>query len=184
MGIMFAVLAVLTVFFALGVVFLGRNSVHTAMFLVGTMVCIAIHYLLLAMEFIAFAQMIIYAGAIVVLFLFIIMLLNIREPDIAPRASFTRKLGAIMLALVFAFVLYQVAIEPLVIRLEPLDPVNLREPGVTTAELARVLLTRYLLPFELTSILLLVAIVGATVIGRRSAEFAGPRTLARTGRRA
>lgn len=171
MGITFAVLAVLTVFFGLGVVFLGRHPVHTAMFLVGTLLCIAVLFLFLAAEFLAFAQVIIYAGAIMVLFLFIIMLLNIREPDIAPATQFARLLGAILIGIVFAFVLHQVAIEPVMQRPEPLEAVNPNERGALTLALAQALLTRYLLPFELVAVLLFVAIIGAVVMGRRTLSF-------------
>lgn len=174
MGIVFFIVAVLTVFFGLGVVVLGKNPVHTAMFLVGVMICIAVHYLMMANEFLAFAQIIIYAGAIVVLFLFIIMLLNIRESDVSFSAAFTTKVGAVMLALVLGFALHMVSVEPIVLKPQGLQSVELYEPGAATRALAQALLTRYMLPFQLVAILLLVAMVGAVVIGMRDPRFKRP----------
>jgi NADH-quinone oxidoreductase subunit J len=113
-------------------------------------------------EFIAAIQVIVYAGAIMVLFLFVIMLLNIRQPEAEPKLPFIgQKMGGIILAGFTGLILiYGVAKAALTTGKE-------MAPGLgNTESIARSLFTDYLLPFEVTSVLLLVAIVGAVVLAK------------------
>jgi NADH-quinone oxidoreductase subunit J len=119
-------------------------------------------YLLAHAEFIAAIQVIVYAGAIMVLFLFVIMLLNLRQPEAAPKLPFIgQKLFGIVLAGFTGLIMiyaYKQAHLPCSVGTAP----NLGN----TEMIARSLFTNYLLPFEVTSVLLLVAIVGAVVLAK------------------
>jgi NADH-quinone oxidoreductase subunit J len=159
---LFLVLAVLTVASSL-VVVMHRSPIYSALGLVGTLFMLAVVFIGLDAHMVAVLQIIVYAGAIVVLFLFVIMLLNlqaeersmVRAPLIGVGAAGGLALGGLVL---FGIVRTQ---------LGPPVPVHAGFGG--TQPLAERLYTVYLLPFELTSLLLLVAIVGAVVIGRKRA---------------
>jgi NADH-quinone oxidoreductase subunit J len=158
--ILFLVLALATIGSAL-VVVLHRNPLYCALGLVATLGSIAMLFLGLEAHIVGFLQIIVYAGAIVVLFLFVIMLLNLQEE---PESFSTPLLvvfgmgGGVALATIVA----------LAIARTPVGMPALRDDFGNTMPLAEKLFTTYLLPFELTSILLLVAIVGAVVIGKKS----------------
>ena len=155
----FFVIAALTVVSALGVV-LNRNPVHGACALVAHLFMLAVFFVGLDAQLVGILQVIVYAGAVVVLFLFVIMLLNL-------QAEVRTTVGA---PLVFAAAACVGALVTLIVA-------GLRDPDTggkalasgygETQELARVLFTRFALPFELTSLLLLVAIVGAVVLARK-----------------
>ena len=147
-----------------------KSPVAAALWLVNTMFCLAALYVLLDAQFIGAIQVLVYAGAIMVVFLFVIMLLNLGHPsELADARGTGWKLaaGAVGLALLAeVFTLTRARIS---------DAVSL-PPGSVAADLAREgaiapiarpLFTEYLLAFELTSVLLLAAIVGAVVLGRR-----------------
>jgi NADH:ubiquinone oxidoreductase subunit 6 (subunit J) len=119
---------------------------------------------------VGFLQIIVYAGAIVVLFLFVIMLLNLQEE---PEAFSTPLLVVLGMGGGVGFA----AIVATAIRRAPLPMPPLRDGFGGTIPLAERLFTTYLLPFELTSILLLVAIVGAVVIGKKSSLVTAPAPL-------
>jgi NADH-quinone oxidoreductase subunit J len=162
--ILFLILALIAVTTALGML-LSRNAIYSALFLVLNFITVAVFYLLLGAPFIAMAQITVYAGAIMVLFLFVIMLLGAE----AISAEFKRR--DMILPGILAFLL---AAEATIIFLTRARPVgNIVTPGTaanTTAnlrELGTVLFNQYLLPFEVTSILLLVAMVGAIVLIRK-----------------
>lgn len=163
--VLFAVLAIVAVIGALGLV-LGRNSVHSALFLVVTLFCVAVLYLTLSAEFLAIVQVIVYAGAIMVLFLFVITLLNpLRSEAEEPTAPYP-----IWLAPLLGIVLLA---EAAIVVLAGLGRTSLPAvaPNVDWADnvhlIGLLLYSQYLFPFEVTSILLLVAIVGATVLTKR-----------------
>ncbi|HEX8708734.1 MAG TPA: NADH-quinone oxidoreductase subunit J [Pyrinomonadaceae bacterium] len=143
-----------------------RNPLYSAISLVGVFIALASLYVTLAAPFIAAVQVIVYAGAIMVLVVFVIMLLNVEEEE--RRVLRLRFLvpAAIALAAVFiaevAFVLYSVQMQP-----APQDA-STSEVGLTSS-IGTGLFTTYLLPFEITSILLLMAIVGAMTLARRAA---------------
>jgi NADH-quinone oxidoreductase subunit J len=145
------------------------NAVHVALFLVATQVALALAFLLQGAFFVAAVQIIVYAGAIMVLFLFVIMLLGVdrREALIEPLPA-QRGLAVGLGALLAAEILY-IAFQGVNLIAgggdDALTALN-EDPGNVKA-LARALFSRYLLPFEVTSILLVVAIVGVMVLARR-----------------
>ena len=137
-----------------------RNPLYSAISLVGVFIALAGLYLLLAAPFIAAVQVIVYAGAIMVLVVFVIMLLNVEEEERRP-VNVRYVLAAVLLgALLFgeaAFVLYSVT-----------TPRHAETTDVgLTASIGKGLFTEYLLPFEITSVLLLMAIVGSITLARR-----------------
>jgi NADH-quinone oxidoreductase subunit J len=148
-----------------------KNAVHVALYLVAAQMALALAFLLQGAFFIAAVQIIVYAGAIMVLFLFVIMLLGVdkREALIEPLPA-QRPLAIGLAGLLAAEIIY-VAGKGLELvtgagaNAQALDAIN-REPGNVKA-LARLLFSRYLLPFEATSVLLVVAIVGVMVLARR-----------------
>jgi NADH-quinone oxidoreductase subunit J len=163
--ILFLVLALVAVATALGLL-LSRNAVYSALFLVLNFVTVAVFYLLLGAPFIAMAQVTVYAGAIMVLFLFVIMLLgaeSLPEGEVMPWQK--------PLAIILGAVLAVESIYLLVTKARPAGNVLSPTEAVNTAEnlreLGQKLFTDYLLPFEVTSILLLVAMVGAIVLTNR-----------------
>jgi NADH-quinone oxidoreductase subunit J len=158
--ILFLALAALTVAGAL-VVVLHRNPVYCALGLVGTLGLIATLFLGLDAHMVGFLQVIVYAGAIVVLFLFVIMLLNLQEEPEAfsPPLLVALAMGAgVALAGIVAAGLARA----------PLATPELAGGFGGPVPLAERLFTKFLLPFELTSVLLLIAIVGAVVLGKKN----------------
>ena len=148
------------------------NAVHVALFLVATQVALAVAFLLQGAFFIAAIQIILYAGAIMVLFLFVIMLLGVDRPEILPEPLPAQKpLAAGLGALLGAEILYvafrgvDLAVSAASGGAAALDELN-RDPGNVVA-IANLLFGNYLLPFEETSMLLVVAIVGVMVLARR-----------------
>ena len=163
--IVFLVLSLVAVSSALGMLF-SRNAVYSALFLVLNFVTVAVFYLLLGAPFIAMSQITVYAGAIMVLFLFVIMLLGAENLAPAKSLPWQRPL-AILLAVILAvesiyLVFVRARSDGFVaapdIAVNSMD--NLREMAMT-------LFNQFLLPFEVTSVLLLVAMVGAIVLVNR-----------------
>ena len=157
--LLFLVMAIVTIGSAL-VVVLHRNPVYSALGLVATLGSIAVLFLGLDAHIVGFLQIIVYAGAIVVLFLFVIMLLNLQEePEaFAPSSLVAAAVaGGVGLAICVTIGLARM----------PLSNAPLKGPFGGTVPLAERLFTTYLLPFELTSVLLLVAIIGAVVLGKK-----------------
>jgi NADH-quinone oxidoreductase subunit J len=142
------------------------HPISSALSLVGVMGALAALYLLLGGEFIAAAQLVVYAGAIMVLFVFVIMLLNAgaeKRPEIKPLGKY---LGAPLLLVFLGMMAYWV--ERL---MPPSSPVVFGAfQGGTAAEIGRSLFTVYLLPFEVTSVLILIAIIGAIVLARKEVD--------------
>jgi len=143
-----------------------RNPLYSAISLIGVFISLAALYVMLAAPFIAAVQVIVYAGAIMVLVVFVIMLLNVEE-EVRRRMRLKFLIpAAVVLAGVLiaeaAFVLYNVQqAQP-----APQDP-STSDVGLTSA-IGKGLFTTYLLPFEITSVLLLMAIVGAMTLARRA----------------
>ena len=168
--VIFGVVFVVAMGSSLAMLFM-RNAVHVALYLVAAQMALALAFLLQGAFFIAAVQVIVYAGAIMVLFLFVIMLLGVdkREALIEPLPA-QRPLALGLGALLAAQIIY-VASKGLELvsgadaNAQALDAIN-RDPGNVKA-LAHLLFSRYLLPFEATSILLVVAIVGVMVLTRR-----------------
>jgi NADH-quinone oxidoreductase subunit J len=143
-------------------VLLTRNAIYTALFLVANFSLVAVLYLVLGAPFLAMAQVTVYAGAIMVLFLFVIMLLGAeklpgREPLKSQRAL-ALVLGGILLAQVALFVVWG---------FNNASPLQEAAPDFATpTQVATLLFTKYALPFEATSVILLVAMVGVIVLTR------------------
>jgi NADH-quinone oxidoreductase subunit J len=153
-SIFFIVLVFITIGAAVMVI-LSRNPVYSVLYLVLAFFSIAGFYLLLGAQFLALVQIIIYAGAIMVLFLFVVMLLNLREIQERGKALL-RTLGIVTGGLILLLLI--LIINNLT---APTNPVS----GMTTTkDLAEALFTTYLLPFEIASVLLLVAIIGAVAL--------------------
>jgi NADH-quinone oxidoreductase subunit J len=161
MQILFFILAAVALISGVLVVF-QTHPLRSALWLIVNFFAVAGIYLLARAEFIAAIQVIVYAGAIMVLFLFVIMLLNLRQPeDQPPMPFFGQKLGGIILAGFTAVILVYGFTQA------KLPPPKEMVPGLGNTEaIARSLFTDYLLPFEVTSVLLLVAIVGAVVLAK------------------
>ncbi|MCP9493538.1 MAG: NADH-quinone oxidoreductase subunit J [Pyrinomonadaceae bacterium MAG19_C2-C3] len=144
-----------------------RNPLYAAISLIGVFISFAGFYLLLGAPFIAAVQVIVYAGAIMVLVVFVIMLLNVEEEVRKPlRLKFlipAAIFGAAILFAQAAFIIYSVGASP--VRVPNADAAN-SQIGLTKS-IGTGLFTDYLLPFEITSILILMAIVGAITLARR-----------------
>ncbi len=166
MPILFFILAGAALISGVLVVF-QHHPLRSALWLIVNFFAVAGIYLLAHAEFIAAIQVLVYAGAIMVLFLFVIMLLNLREPETpAPLPRYGMKFLGISLAagtgllLVYAF-------SKMALPAAKMAP----KTGLGNTEtVARLLFTDYLLPFEVTSVLLLVAIVGAVILAKARLE--------------
>ena len=139
------------------------HPISSALSLVGVMGALAVLYLLLGAEFMAAAQMIVYAGAIMVLFIFTIMLLNAGAETRKSRSTFAKLLGVPALIAFLGIVSF--LIQALLPRTEPVKFGAFT--GGTAQAIGRKLFTEYLLPFEVTSVLILIAILGAVVLARK-----------------
>ncbi|HTL95021.1 MAG TPA: NADH-quinone oxidoreductase subunit J [Gemmatimonadaceae bacterium] len=140
-----------------------RNPVAAALWLVNTMFCIAALYIMMDAQFVGAIQVLVYAGAIMVVFLFVVMLLNLGLP---PSVADIRGKGARIVALLAGLALLA---EVLVIARQKLPAELAWLPSGTnvTSTITEPLFRAYLLPFEITSVLLLVAIVGAVVLAKK-----------------
>jgi NADH-quinone oxidoreductase subunit J len=164
--LLFAFIAVLC---AVSVV-LQKHPISCALSLVGTMASLAVLYLLLGAEFIAMVQVIVYAGAIMVLFVFVIMLLNAGAEDAKGRSWVARIAGLPALA-TLAGVLGLFMLTMLPMTGAKASFVKFGDfTGGGAKEIGTALFTEYLLPFEVTSILILIAILGAIVLARKEID--------------
>lgn len=168
--IVFLLLAAIAVI-AGSMVVVMRNPVHSALFLVITFLHMAGIYILLGAEFIAAVQVIVYTGAILILFVFVVMLLQIKEvpslrqahkvqPILAPVA------GVILLAELFLIIATGIPLG----QAGTYTPARVAELGGNTAALGMALYTQFLFPFEVASLLLLIAAIGAIVLAKRNLE--------------
>lgn len=138
------------------------HPINSALSLIVVMSSLAVLYLLLGAEFLAAAQVIVYAGAIMVLFTFVVMLLNAGRED---RTRGSR--AALVVGFPSVAVLFAVA-ATLILHSQKLNNATFHEGITSTSELSAVLFTRLLLPFEVTSVLILIAILGAVALARHS----------------
>lgn len=141
---------------------LQKHPIHSALSLIVVMGGLAVLYLLLGAEFVAAIQIIVYAGAIMVLFVFTIMLLNAGEEEATRGSKIALFFGAPSVALLIGMVVYV-----LTRHLPTGQSIELGKFVGSTRDVAMKLFTTYLLPFEVTSVLILVAIMGAVVLARR-----------------
>lgn len=160
--VLFFFLATVAVLSALGMLF-SANAVYAALFLILNFGTVAVFYLLLSAPFIALAQVTVYAGAIMVLFLFVIMLLGAERTGRTPASWWMQPMALTLGVILLIEALY------IVISQRGTLPAG----GVVTpafggpVPIGETLFQQYILPFEVTSILLLVAIIGAIVLSRR-----------------
>jgi NADH-quinone oxidoreductase subunit J len=173
LALLFILFAGLAVGCAIAVV-VQRNPLYSAISLIGVFISLACLYVMLAAPFIAAVQVIVYAGAIMVLVVFVIMLLNVEtEERRRPRLGFLVPAAVVMAFVLIAevsFILYSVQTAP-----GQGDQAIVASDTGLTASVGTALFTTYLLPFEITSILLLMAMVGAMTLARRINEI-GPET--------
>jgi NADH-quinone oxidoreductase subunit J len=159
---------------ALGVV-LARNPVHSALFLVQTLVSIAVYFVLEDAQLVAAVQVIVYAGAIVVLFLFVIMLLgvdrveNLQQEPIPYQRPIAILLSVAALVMVLVLAGGTWATGAHTSRGVPVNG-GASNLGGNVNRVARVLFTDFLWPFELTAVLLVIAVVGGVALARRSSH--------------
>lgn len=161
---LFIFLSVLAIGGALMVI-TRKNPVHSVLYLVATFFAISGHYILLNAQFLAIVNLIVYAGAIMVLFLFVVMLLNLNkatEPHKSDMAKIAASITAGLLLMVMLGVIKGVS-------LPSFDGMMDSENGYVK-NLGRVLFQDYLIPFELSSILFLAAMVGAVLLGKKNIE--------------
>jgi NADH-quinone oxidoreductase subunit J len=149
----------------------ARNAVHAALFLIVNFFCLAIFYLILGAPFLFAVQIIVYAGAIMVLFLFVIMLLGVdrpedlREPRLIAQRPIAIALGVGLLLEVFFAVRAGIGFSRHASA--GFDALN---KGGNTQALAKVLFRTYFFPFEVTSILLIIAAIAAMVLAQRKTK--------------
>ncbi|HWM90584.1 MAG TPA: NADH-quinone oxidoreductase subunit J [Thermoanaerobaculia bacterium] len=156
--LLFALLAVASSL----VVILHKNPVYSTMSLVVTLFSVAVLFVLLGAPFIAAIQILVYTGAIVVLFLFVVMLLNITREESSVSQQKVQFGGAVLGSLLFGGMLVLLFWNA---SRTDLDPIT--QELVSMKGLARQMFTEFLLPFEIVGLLLLVAVIGATVAARK-----------------
>ena len=145
-------------------VLISKNPIHSVLWLILVFFAISGHYILLNAQFLAIVNIIVYAGAIMVLFLFVIMLMNIKK-DAEPQKQFLVKLTGVvaagsLLTLLIAVVKQTAQIQDKQVLLKE-GTIGLIHP------LGKALFTDYVIPFEISSILFLSAMVGAVIIGKK-----------------
>ena len=163
--VLFLTFAIVAVGCAINLV-VQTHPISSAVSLIGVMGALAVLYLQLGAEFIAAVQVIVYAGAIMVLFVFVIMLLNAGAERKAGRSVVALYVGAPFLVVFLGLVSFLIQV------LVP-SSLNVRFgafTGGSARNIGRILFTNYLLPFEVTSVLILVAILGAVVLARKELD--------------
>ncbi len=160
--ILFCILSIVTLATAFLTIY-SRNPIHSAIYLVICFFSIAGHYLLLNAQFLAIVHVIVYAGAIMILFLFTVMLMNLNKENEVHKPRITR-LGAIVLFCLMCLVLIAVFINS-----KPIvgDYTTTGEDYQSIKVLGKVLLNEYMVPFEFASVLLLVAMIGAVLLSKK-----------------
>lgn len=141
----------------------SRNPINSVLYLIITFFCLSVHYVLLNAQFLAAVNIIVYAGAIMVLFLFVIMFLNLRQSNTESKTSLLKLGGAVLGGTILVIMVAAMRkAQP-----EGFNPFSYR-PGMGLVEsLGQVLFRDYLLPFELVTVLFFVAMVGAVLLGKR-----------------
>jgi len=158
---LFYFVAFLTIFFSLLVIF-SKNPVHSVLYLIVTFFTFTLHYIMLNAQFLAIVNFIVYMGAIMVLFLFVLMLLNLNEGSIGSKSNLLKMVGVI------AGMCLIITLVGSVKALNDSDPLILQSQDLGLVKnLGKVLFSKFLLPFELSSILLLSAMVGAVLLAKK-----------------
>jgi NADH-quinone oxidoreductase subunit J len=160
--ILFCVLSVITLATAFLTIY-SKNPIHSAIYLVICFFSIAGHYLLLNAQFLAIVHVIVYSGAIMILFLFTVMLMNLNKENEVHKPRVTR-LGAIVMFCLMCLVLIAIFINS-----KPIvgEYTTTGEDFQSIKVLGKVLLNEYMVPFEFASVLLLVAMIGAVLLSKK-----------------
>ena len=140
---------------------LQKHPINSALSLIVVMTSLAVLYLLLGAEFLAAAQVIVYAGAIMVLFTFVVMLLNAGREERTLGSRAARVIGFPAVVAILA------VIATMILKVQGFGTATLQGQITSTADLSAVLFTKLLLPFEVTSVLILVAILGSVALARK-----------------
>ncbi|MBI5376549.1 MAG: NADH-quinone oxidoreductase subunit J [Candidatus Schekmanbacteria bacterium] len=164
--VMFYVFATAAVISAVMVV-TKKNPVASVFALIITFMSIAGLYAALSAHFLAIIQILVYAGAIMVLFLFVVMLLDLRKDEFFFSTQKSIKILGIAIVCVLLAEIYTISQNIHIPSASGAFAEAYSGPGGNTAAIGRLLFTTYLLPFELTSVLLMVAIIGAVLLSRR-----------------
>lgn len=163
--ILFIVFATVAVVCAFNLVF-QKHPISSALSLIGVMGSLAVLYLLLGAEFIAMAQMIVYGGAVMVLFTFTIMLLNAGAEKSSSKSWFAQIAGLPLLLAFVALIGFLIKSD-----LKPMSSVKFGSwVGGKAEQIGQMLFTEYLLPFEVISVLILIAILGAVVLAQKEID--------------
>ena len=166
-GNLFYFLTFLTLFAALGVVF-SKNPVYSVLCLILTFFTLSGHYILLNAQFVAAVNIIVYAGAIMVLFLFVIMFLNLnQETEETQHKSTLMKVAGVISGGLLLVIMIAVLKDA---ELGAVDTANFNSQIGMVENLGQLLFTKYLLPFELVSVLFLSAMVGAVMLGKKETQ--------------
>jgi NADH-quinone oxidoreductase subunit J len=166
--VLFIIFAVVAVASALNIL-LQRNPLYSALSLIGTLLALSALYVTVHAQFIAAVQIVVYAGAIMVLFIFVIMLLNVpKDQPLIEKQKGLRYLAIPFAGLMIAEIFY--VLRPIRLSALPQPMGNPDQAVGTTWSIGTALFTDYLLPFEVTSVLILMAVVGAMVLARREGE--------------
>ena len=160
--LLFILLSVMALGSAL-MMLLSKNPVHSILWLIVVFFSISGHYVLLNAQFLAIVNIIVYAGAIMVLFLFVVMLMNLNA-DVEPAKNYRLHLigiisgGSLLLVLLSALMAVNIQ-QPVMMKIGDAGLIN---------KLGKTLFTNYVLPFEISSVLFLSAMIGAVVIGKKN----------------
>ena len=165
-AVLFYLLATRLVVFA-GLTILARNPVRSAVYLISALLSMAGLFFLLQAEFVGAVQILVYVGGIMVLFLFVLMLVSVRQIEQERRAARQWK-TAVALGSVLAVEFGYLLVKGAGVFEGGGSTILVEERTLNTEAVGRLLYTQYLLPFEIASILLLVAMVGAVVLARKA----------------
>jgi NADH-quinone oxidoreductase subunit J len=160
--IMFGILSFVAILSGVLMIF-SKNPIHSVLYLIITFFAIAGHYILLNAQFLAVVHVIVYAGAIMVLFLFVIMMLNLNEETEKHKPAWIQ---------ICAVIAGGIMMITLVGALKGADVMRIKEPNDVNiglvSNLGKVLFNDFLVPFELSSVLFLAAMVGAVMLGKKN----------------
>jgi NADH-quinone oxidoreductase subunit J len=168
-AILFYVLSAIIIV-AAGCVVLLKNPVYNALWLVVTIVSIAGIFIIAGAEFLAVVQIFVYAGGIMVLYVFLIMLINMRKPELQKRQVHYQWHIVFLVCLILMVEVWMLLVPTM------LDPIGAGNAAralqdlSNTKEVGKILYTEFLLPFEVASVLLVVAMIGAILLGRKDKE--------------
>jgi NADH-quinone oxidoreductase subunit J len=160
MILLFFVLSVICVGSVLGMI-ISKNQAYSALFLVLAFSCLGGLFGMLGAPFMAVVQIIIYAGAIMVLFIFVIMMINLRKGISPERKKWTLAVSAVIAVVLLAELVFAV------LGASPMSYTTASSSGTSPTDIGRLLFTKYLYPFEITSVLIISALVGAIVLVKK-----------------